>query len=97
MMTLSFDEVTKRYPHLAKLVLGKLEAAHKAVVDPMIVQWQAVVCHDDPEQPLDEAACADVMLTGTLPCRHGLCGSLVGHFACFCEEDCRTMAELRKS
>jgi len=37
------------------------------------------------------------MLTGTLPCRHGLCGSLVGHFACFCEEDCRTMAELRKS
>jgi hypothetical protein len=97
MIALSFDEVANRYPDLAKQILSKLTAAQKTAVDPRAVQWHAVVCHDDPAQPLDEAACADVMLTGTLPCRQGLCGSFDGHFACFCEEDCQTMADLQKS
>ncbi|MDR3436811.1 hypothetical protein [Telmatospirillum sp.] len=95
MKSLSSDEAIRHYPHLARQVLAKLRGVQAVDVDPRSVTWHALDCHDDPDQPLDEAACADVMLTGNLPCRHGLCGSMAGHFACYCDEGCVSAGILR--
>lgn len=88
----TYDQMCGRYPDLANRVLAQLVFAAGRQVDPHEVEWTLIECHDDFDQPLDEAGCADVMLLSELPCRHGVAGRCAGYFACFCEEDClRTM------
>ena len=86
MMPVSFSEAAGRHPELARRVLAKLQQKRHGTTAQDIA-WFLVECHDDPDQPLDEGGCADVMLTGTLPCRHGVCGFVGNHFGCFCDED----------
>jgi hypothetical protein len=95
MKPLSPDEAVRQYPHLVKLVLDKLGQTQTGDVDPKVVTWHALACHDDPDQPLDEAACADIMLTGSMLCQNGLCGSIDGHFACYCDKGCEPADVLR--
>lgn len=102
MKPLSPDEAIRQFPHLVRLILDKLGQAHGAqtegaAVDANTVTWHALDCHDDPDQPLDAGACADVMLRGSLPCRHGLCGTVDGHFACYCDEGCEPADILRNN
>jgi hypothetical protein len=95
MIALSFDEAVRRYPDLTNHVMHKMAVVRKAAVDPSAIRWHSIVCHDDPDQPLDEAACADVMRTGRLPCRNGLVGNLDGHFVCVCSAGCDLVGNLR--
>lgn len=83
MLPVSFREVSRRSPQLVADVMARLDGV-KHGVSPGEISWFLVECHDDPEQPLDEAACADVMLTGRLPCRRGVCGILGAHYRCAC-------------
>ncbi len=86
MMPVSFSEAASLHPELARQVLAKLQH-EKRDVKADDIAWFLVQCHDDPDQPLDEGGCADLMLTGRLPCRHGVCGFAGSHFGCFCQED----------
>ena len=89
MASLSFDDAARRYPDLAQQVLGKLAALLESAVDPRSVAWLTIVCHQDADQPLDEAACADLMASGSLPWRLGLSGRLAEHFSCACQGEAR--------
>jgi hypothetical protein len=83
MLPLSYAEAKSRHPDLVGQVLAKL-AQSKRDVDPAEVSWYQVDCHDDPDELLDEGAIADVLMTGKMPCRIGVCGKIAGHFGCFC-------------
>ena len=83
MTPVSFAEAQARHPDLVAKVLDKLAQSVRDV-NPAEVSWYVVACHDDPAELLDEAAIADIMLTGRMPCRIGICGKLAGHFGCFC-------------
>jgi hypothetical protein len=87
MKPISFEEASDLHPQLVEQVVDKLSAARGDLL-PTDISWYLVECHDDPDEPLDEAACADLMLTGSLPAKRGVCGMVGEHFACFCEEDC---------
>jgi len=86
MMALSYAAALGEHPDLVGKVLNKL-AQSISDVNPAEVSWYLVACHDDPAQLLDEAAIADVMLTGKMPCRVGICGKLAGHHGCSCHLD----------
>jgi len=83
MTPITFAKAQIQHPDLVEKVLEKLAQAKPDVV-PEAVSWFSVACYDDPEELLDEAAIADVMLTGKMPCRIGICGKVDGHFGCFC-------------
>ena len=69
-------------------------------MDAAQVSWHLVACFEDPELIMDEGECADLMLTGKLPCRIGLHGVAGHHSACCCRvdywrpEDLKAMGEL---
>ncbi len=97
MKPVSFSEAAGRHPELVRQVLAKLSRSRRGLTANE-VSWYLVECGDDPEQPLDEAACADVMLTGTVPVRHGVAGTVAGHFGCCCSVDyapCGKAGEVR--
>lgn len=87
MTPISFQDVTDLYPHLVEQVIRKLGQNRKDR-HPTRIAWSLVTCHDDPEQPLNEAAAADLLRTGGLTGRHGVCGRIGRHFACYCDEGC---------
>ena len=95
MTPISYADALERYPDLVTVVLNKL-AAQTRHIDPAQVAWAEVNCHDEPDQPLDEAAAADLMLTGSLPCRLGVCGTLAGHYGCACIEKRMQVDELNQ-
>jgi hypothetical protein len=80
---ISLAEARHRHADLVASVLDRLTLAAPGV-NPADVSWHLVECHDDMDQPLDEGAAADVMLTGRLPCRFGVCGFYLGRFGCAC-------------
>lgn len=86
MPAVSCSEVFASMPHLAEKVLAKLVAVSEGRIDPEDIEWVLVECHDEVDQPLDEAACADVLLTCSLPSHRGVAGRFGDHYACFCEE-----------
>lgn len=85
MTPVSFAEAQRQHPDLVDKVLEKLARSVRNL-DPAKISWSLVACHDEPDELLDEAAIADVMLTGRMPCRIGVSGRIAGHFACFCHE-----------
>lgn len=89
MTSMSYEEAVRHYPDLTEQILDRFAGHKEKTIDRLSVRWQTVVCHDDPEQPLEEADCADIMLTGTQRCRNGLRGDFGGHFACACDEGCQ--------
>ena len=62
MLPVSFDQASYRHPELVRQALACFAGLPAGEI-----AWFLVECHDDPDQPLDEAACADVMERG----RHG--------------------------
>ena len=97
MKPVSLSEAIRRHPELVDQVLVKLSRNVEGLTAGQ-VSWYLVECGDDPDQPLDEAACADVMLTGRIPVRHGVAGRVAGHFGCCCSVDyapCGKAGEVR--
>lgn len=87
MTPVAYDDIATRHPQAVGYVLGKLGQGRQPV-NPADVAWFLMECHDEPDEPLDEAAAADIMLTGTLPCCRGIAGRLGRRFACFGEMGC---------
>ena len=83
MLPVSFDQASYRHPELVRQALACFAGLPAGEI-----AWFLVECHDDPDQPLDEAACADVMLTGTLPARFGVAAVAGEVFVCRCEQGC---------
>jgi hypothetical protein len=88
MTPISFAAAAARYPQLVEQVVAKLGRT-KPGTTPQDVSWYLVDCQDDADQPLDEGVCADILLTGSIPFRVGVCGFVGNTFACFCEGDCK--------
>ena len=86
MIPISFAAAAAHYPQLVEQVVAKLGRTSQGVTVQQVA-WYLVDCQDDAEQPLDEGACADIMLTGRIPFRMGVCGYLGASFTCFCESD----------
>ncbi len=97
MTPLSFAEANGKYPDKVQRVLVKLTADHKTAIDPQTVDWFVMACHDDPDQPLNEASCADIMLTGSLVYHEGLYGRIDGQFACSCDKKFVAVDKLRRA
>lgn len=94
MTPISFEQARADFPDLVLTVINKL-SAQVPNLDPGAIAWASVVCHDDPDQPLDEGAIADLMLTGRIPCRFGLAGSLNGYYGCACQQQATRPGDLR--
>jgi hypothetical protein len=92
MTPVSFAKVADLYPHLVKQVIDKIGQNYKGL-SPKEIAWHLVTCHDDPEQPMDEAVAADLLLTGCLRCRNGVCGKIGQHYACYCDEGCEPLEQ----
>jgi hypothetical protein len=83
MTPVQLSEASRLFPELVERVLEKLALA-KTDVTKEAIQWYLTECPEETEQPMDVGACADLMLTGQVPTRHGVAGRVGEHFACYC-------------
>jgi hypothetical protein len=75
------SEASRLFPELVERVFQKL-AKNGATRE--AIQWYLTECPEETDQPLDEGACADLMLTGRVPTRCGVAGRMGEGFACSC-------------
>lgn len=94
MTPISFEQARQDYPDLVMSVISKL-ASQVLHLDPSAISWSSVQCHEDPDQPLDETVIADIMLTGQMTCRIGLCGTINGYYGCACRQGTLRQGTLR--
>lgn len=97
MMPLTSVEAFDKYPDKVLKIIAALTRTGQPSPTPDTVSWFVMACHDDPEQPLDEEACATLMLTGELPCNLGLMGRIAGREACVCNRDLAAPGSLRSA
>ncbi len=88
MTSVSFHDVAARHPVLVEQVIARLCEAC-AGLDARQIDWHLMDCGDDPEMPLNEAAAAELMLTGKIKKIIGVKGEIGSHFACVCEKSCK--------